>query len=155
MPTPPPLDPAAAAAAGIELGPDGQPLHELTEEQLMALAEHQVADAVVSYEMRQDRPDLSTEFADAATDTEKKLKEMFEGFFGYKQVGIDDNFFELGGDSLKGMVVLKKIKTEFDINISLKDFFGKQTIREIGGEVDEIKMLLQKTTSSSKKSIKI
>ena len=155
VPTPPPLDPAAAAAAGIELGPDGQPLHELTEEQLMALAEHQVADAVVSYEMRQDRPDLSTEFADAATDTEKKLKEMFEGFFGYKQVGIDDNFFELGGDSLKGMVVLKKIKTEFDINISLKDFFGKQTIREIGGEVDEIKMLLQKTTSSSKKSIKI
>jgi phthiocerol/phenolphthiocerol synthesis type-I polyketide synthase E len=121
----------------------------------MALAEHQVSDAVVSYEMRQDRPDLSTEFADAATDTEKKLKEMFEGFFGYKQVGIDDNFFELGGDSLKGMVVLKKIKTEFDINISLKDFFGKQTIREIGGEVDEIKMLLQKTTSSTKKSIKI
>jgi phthiocerol/phenolphthiocerol synthesis type-I polyketide synthase E len=154
-PLPPPIDPAAAAAAGIELGPDGQPLHDLTEEQLMALAEHQVADAVVSYEMRQDRPDLSTEFADAATDTEKKLKEMFEGFFGYKQVGIDDNFFELGGDSLKGMVVLKKIKTEFDINISLKDFFGKQTIREIGGEVDEIKMLLQKTTSSSKKSIKI
>ena len=152
---PPPMDPAVAAAAGIELGPDGYPLHELTEEQLMKLAENQVEESVVSYEMRQDRPDLSTEFADANTDTEKKLKEMFEGFFGYKQVGVDDNFFELGGDSLKGMVVLKKIKTEFDINISLKDFFGKQTIREIGAEVDEIKMLLQKTTSSSKKSIKI
>jgi phthiocerol/phenolphthiocerol synthesis type-I polyketide synthase E len=152
---PPPMDAAMAAALGIELGPDGYPTKELTEEQLMAIAEYQVSGDVVSYEMRQDRPDLSTEFVEASSDTEKKLKEMFEGFFGYKEVGIDDNFFELGGDSLKGMVVLKKIKTEFDINISLKDFFGKQTIREIAAEVDEIKMLLQKTTSSSKKSIKI
>ena len=104
---------------------------------------------------KQERPDLMTEYVAPSTGTEKKLANIFENFFAIENIGIDDNFFELGGDSLKGMVVLKRIKNEFDINIALKDFFGKQTIKEIAQEIDEIKMLLEKKTDEPKKTIKI
>jgi acyl carrier protein len=96
-----------------------------------------------------------SEYVPPNTGTEKKLANIFENFFAIENIGIEDNFFELGGDSLKGMVVLKRIKTEFDINIALKDFFGKQTIKEIAVEIDEIRSLLEKKSDAPKKTIKI
>jgi phthiocerol/phenolphthiocerol synthesis type-I polyketide synthase E len=105
--------------------------------------------------VKQERPDLMSEYVPPNTGTEKKLANIFENFFAIENIGIEDNFFELGGDSLKGMVVLKRIKTEFDINIALKDFFGKQTIKEIAVEIDEIRSLLEKKSDAPKKTIKI
>lgn len=85
-----------------------------------------------------ERPDLSTTYAAPETETEKKLVSMIESFFGIEQIGIDDSFFELGGDSLKAMVLLKRIKKEMNVNLSLKEFFTKQNIREVAGDIDDL-----------------
>jgi acyl transferase domain-containing protein/acyl carrier protein len=83
------------------------------------------------------RPDLSTAYVTPETAMEIKLKNMFETFFGIGNIGVEDNFFDLGGDSLKGMMLLKRIKKETGINLLLKDFFKYPSIRETAAKIDE------------------
>lgn len=98
-----------------------------------------------------ERPELNTAYAAPETELEKRLVDMFENFFGIKGIGIEDNFFELGGDSLKGMMLLKKIKNEFDVYIPLSAFFQGQTVKQISLVVDELK----RCSSQGKKTSKI
>jgi polyketide synthase PksJ len=85
-----------------------------------------------------ERPDLTTAYIAPGTETEAKLVMMIETFFGISNIGVEDNFFELGGDSLKAMVLLKRVKKEWNVNISLKDFFAKQNIREVATDIDNL-----------------
>lgn len=86
---------------------------------------------------KHERPNLSNQYRAPESETERKLIEMVENFFGLANIGIEDNFFELGGDSLKAMVLLKRIKETFMVNITLKDFFDNQTIKQIAMDIDE------------------
>lgn len=102
-----------------------------------------------------ERPDLSTHFVPPVTDTENRLVALMETFFGVANIGIEDNFFELGGDSLKAMVLLKRIKKEFNLDLSINEFFNTQTIKQTAFEIDELKSLLEKGSSVSKNTMKI
>jgi acyl transferase domain-containing protein len=103
--------------------------------------------------LKASRPELSAEYAAPATEMEKKLVNMWEQFFGMEPIGIHDNFFELGGDSLKSMVLLKRMKKDFDFEAGIKLFFLKPTISQIAAEMDDIKLLLQKKERTSKITI--
>jgi phthiocerol/phenolphthiocerol synthesis type-I polyketide synthase E len=83
---------------------------------------------------------VSSPYQEACSDLEKQLQQIFEEFFGTSGIGIDDNFFELGGDSLKGMVLLRKIGKQFDVDIPLKEIFTATTIREMARNL-EVKIL--------------
>ncbi|MDI5895995.1 type I polyketide synthase [Flavobacterium algoritolerans] len=84
-----------------------------------------------------ERPDLQTDYLSAQTDVEKKLKLIFEDFFEIIDIGVQDDFFELGGDSLRAMVFLKKINKEFNIEISISDFFSNKNIQGIANLIEE------------------
>lgn len=88
-----------------------------------------------------DRSKLSTAFAHPETPTQEKLVTLFEAFFGTISIGIDDDFFELGGDSLKGMILLKRIKAELKYNLSLKDFMTNLSIRKLAERYEELSWL--------------
>jgi amino acid adenylation domain-containing protein/non-ribosomal peptide synthase protein (TIGR01720 family) len=90
---------------------------------------------------KMERPELSLNFVEPTTDSENKLKTLFENFFGIKKIGVEDNFFEIGGDSLKGMLLINRIKKEFNVNLLLQVFFTKPTIREIAAEIDQLKLV--------------
>jgi acyl transferase domain-containing protein len=132
-----PFENAVVKTNGVLHTPVDQPLEEAVQETKI------------------ERPDLLSHYVAPVTDSEQRLKHVFENFFGIADIGVEDNYFELGGDSLKGMVLLRRIKNEFDINMTLKDFFGKPTIRKIAADIDEIKMLLQRTSTSSRNTIEI
>ncbi|MFC0512593.1 acyl carrier protein, partial [Mucilaginibacter angelicae] len=53
------------------------------------------------------------------------------------------------GDSLKAMVLIKRLKKEFNINIPLKDFFQKQNIKELAEYIDNINGLFIKNQRAS------
>lgn len=86
---------------------------------------------------KRERPLLSNPYLKPVTDSEKKIVEIIENYFGIAGVGIEDDFFELGGDSLKAMVLLSKIKEIFDVDVSLKEFFDNQSIKSIASKIDE------------------
>jgi phthiocerol/phenolphthiocerol synthesis type-I polyketide synthase E len=83
-----------------------------------------------------ERPDIKTLYAEAESETEKELAELWKSFFGYEKIGVNDDFFDLGGDSLKAITLLKRVHKSFDIEISVGDFFGKRSIKELAGEID-------------------
>ncbi|MFC0516344.1 SDR family NAD(P)-dependent oxidoreductase, partial [Mucilaginibacter angelicae] len=93
---------------------------------------------VPAMQERSSRGELEHAYVAAATATEAKLVLMVGSLLGISDIGIEDNFFEMGGDSLKAMVLIKRLKKEFNINIPLKDFFQKQNIKELAEYIDNI-----------------
>lgn len=86
---------------------------------------------------KKERPDLSSDYIEPASATEIKLANLFANYFGISKIGIEDDFFELGGDSLKAMVLLRRIAKEFNTDISLKDFLASRNIQGIASHIDE------------------
>ena len=66
---------------------------------------------------------------------ESESTTLFEDFFGIKGIGIQDNFFDLGGDSLRAMTLSNHIHKQFNIELSLKDFFENPTIQKLSREI--------------------
>ncbi len=62
---------------------------------------------------------------------EKKIAKIWEKELGIKPVGAMDGFFQLGGTSLAAAKVNGLLCEYFDIELSLRDFVGSQTIREL------------------------
>ncbi|OON70558.1 hypothetical protein B0919_00590 [Hymenobacter sp. CRA2] len=85
-----------------------------------------------------ERPHLLNSYVAPATATEHKLQGIFEDFFGIAGIGVEDLFFDLGGDSLKGMMLLKRIKQGFNVQLPLRDFLLNATIRFIAEKLDEL-----------------
>jgi acyl transferase domain-containing protein/acyl carrier protein len=105
-----------------------------------------------------ERPDINSLYAEAKSETEIKLMELWKSFFGYEMIGINDDFFDLGGDSLKAITLLKRIHRSFDIEISVADLFKKRNIKELAAEIDlarEVKELNTASENESRKSNQI
>ncbi|HEY0065824.1 MAG TPA: MupA/Atu3671 family FMN-dependent luciferase-like monooxygenase [Flavisolibacter sp.] len=73
------------------------------------------------------------------TVTERRVKALFRSFFGLETLSLSDNFFGLGGDSLKGLVLVKKIKEEFGVDLTLKQFFERPMLSQVAFDIDELK----------------
>jgi len=100
-----------------------------------------------------ERPDLSGHYIAPETDTEKRLATLIRRLLGVDKVGAEDSFFELGGDSLKGMLLLKRIRNEFNVDLTLTDFFDGRTVRKMGQAIDEMGNLSKKQNRTSKMTI--
>jgi len=60
---------------------------------------------------------------------ERKLVKIWTEILG-RTAGIDDNFFQLGGHSLKATSLTSKIHKEFNVRVSLSEFFKAPYIRQ-------------------------
>lgn len=74
--------------------------------------------------------------AEAETDMEKLLKEIWESVLGNGKVSVEADFFQLGGDSIKGIQIISRLK-EYDLQISLKEIFKYQSIRNLAAHVEK------------------
>lgn len=77
------------------------------------------------------RPELDSQFVEAATPAELKLSEIWQSLLGYSAIGVDDNFFELGGDSMLAIRLMSAIKDKFQRQLPLTTLLDKPTIKEI------------------------
>ncbi len=88
-----------------------------------------------------DRPELSIDYVEAQTPTQKTLAEIWRHYFGFEKIGINDDFFELGGDSLRAINFLSRLHKEFQVKIPLAAFFNHPTISELAvyieGSIEE------------------
>ncbi len=77
------------------------------------------------------RPDIKTPFAEPADEVQRGLAEVWSNFLSLERVGVDDNFFELGGDSLLGVQVNERMKSELGIDLQIDKLFLLGTVRNI------------------------
>jgi amino acid adenylation domain-containing protein len=75
------------------------------------------------------RPELSTPYEAPTDETERKLADIWQRFFGIEKIGIDDDLFDLGGDSLKAINILSILQKELKADIPITEFFDRPTIR--------------------------
>ncbi|MBN1481967.1 amino acid adenylation domain-containing protein [candidate division KSB1 bacterium] len=75
-----------------------------------------------------ERSDLASDYAEASTETEKVLVEVWQQVLGVEDIGIDDNFFELGGDSILSIQVIARA-FQRGLKLSPKQIFTTPTIR--------------------------
>jgi len=97
-----------------------------------------------------ERPDLSTKYVAPESASEIMLVGLVESLFGIKGLGIEDNFFEIGGDSLKAIVLIRKIKEEFEITLTVNEVLSSGTFRKLSTVLDDIVMVTQKVERETK-----
>jgi acyl carrier protein len=105
----------------------------------------------------EERTELTTEYCEPVTATEKKMVVLWQEFFGIRQIGTRDNFFELGGDSLKAMTLSKRVFREFNVNLPLEKYFINPAILFIAKEIDTVlgMQLVYQKSSDDRKAKKI
>ncbi|MFI9585747.1 amino acid adenylation domain-containing protein [Streptomyces sp. NPDC052236] len=83
-------------------------------------------------------PDWSGMTGDArpATATQTRLAELFGEILKLEAVGIHDNFFALGGHSMASMRLLGRIRSEFGVELSIRDVFDALTVAGIAAKLD-------------------
>ncbi|WP_162309046.1 non-ribosomal peptide synthetase [Brevibacillus antibioticus] len=80
---------------------------------------------------------FSTQFVDAADETEEVLIHIWKDILGIESIGVNDNFFHLGGHSLKAAVLISHLHRAFDVEIPLREIFYRQTVRELASHIRE------------------
>ncbi len=75
------------------------------------------------------------------TVTERALvAKIFEPLLKIRNIGIHDSFFELGGNSLQATQLISRVRSRFDVEISLAEFFRSPTVAHLGILVDRSRM---------------
>jgi acyl carrier protein len=72
----------------------------------------------------------TAEYVAPRNDTEQQLAALFSELLNVERVGIHDNFFNLGGHSLLATQAVTRIRSTFNVELSLQDFFEAPTIAE-------------------------
>jgi amino acid adenylation domain-containing protein len=75
-----------------------------------------------------ERQEAGREYVAPRNDTERILTELWAEVLGVERVGIHDNFFDLGGHSLLATQALSRIRSTFQVELPLRDFFGEPTV---------------------------
>ena len=71
------------------------------------------------------------ELVGPGTQVEELLVGIWQQVLGVERVGIYDSFFELGGHSLLATQLLSRIRTIFQVKLSLQTLFQRSTIAEL------------------------
>ena len=69
---------------------------------------------------------------------EKELASIWTELLKIEKIGVDDNFFELGGHSLVATMLISRIYQTFGLWLSLSTIYDKQTLEEIGAEIERM-----------------
>ena len=71
-----------------------------------------------------------------ATDTEKRVADLWDEVLGCGKVGLHHNFFKLGGHSLAGLKLFTKIHQEFGRDLPLATLFQAPTVEALSARID-------------------
>ncbi|WP_442940787.1 non-ribosomal peptide synthase/polyketide synthase [Nostoc sp.] len=87
-------------------------------------------------------PDLDHELKDKyvapRTPSEDMLAQIWATVLKVEQVGIYDNFFELGGHSLLATQLVSRIRSNFQVELPLRELFATATVAELAQSIQEL-----------------
>jgi len=79
-----------------------------------------------------------TAYVAPRTDAERVMAEIWEAVLGKERVGVHDDFFALGGHSLMVMRLIGRVRSAFDVELSIRALFAAPTLEGISAEVERL-----------------
>ncbi len=89
--------------------------------------EELAAEAVDAREVHS-RPVLGSAYVAPRNELEEKIAKIWQEILGIDRVGVHDNFFDLGGNSLVGLKVISRIKSEVNADVTGVSLFEGPTV---------------------------
>src|ERR1700685_3612585 len=80
----------------------------------------------------------SAPFVPPATDTEGRLKEIWEAVLDVDGLGVDDDFFELGGESLGAVPLFSELERALGQMPPLSTLIDYPTIRRLAVRLEQL-----------------
>ncbi len=80
---------------------------------------------------------MSSEYQAPTSPTEKALSTIWSELLEVEQVGGYDNFFELGGHSLLIVRIVSAIRSDLQVEVSIKDLFDHSTVAGLAKYIDD------------------
>jgi acyl carrier protein len=81
------------------------------------------------------RPVLKTGYVAPLNEIEAAIAEIWQGFLGIQQIGVQDNFFDLGGHSLIAIQIMSRLREAFHVDLPLRSIFETPTIAQLAAVV--------------------
>ncbi|MGA9769791.1 MAG: amino acid adenylation domain-containing protein, partial [Blastocatellia bacterium] len=88
----------------------------------------------------------SATFVAPQSPMEETLAGIWRELLGIERVGAEDDFFVLGGHSLLATQLISRVRTIFDLELSLQDFFMAPSIKKMAEVIEEA--VFARTSSS-------
>ncbi len=85
---------------------------------------------------RHPRPKLRSQFVAPSTEIERSLSAIWGALLGIEEIGVHDNFLELGGHSLLAIQLVSRVRTEFGVELAVREIFETPTIAELANSIE-------------------
>jgi len=84
-----------------------------------------------------DRPALVTAYVPPTDHVQNVIIAVWQELLGVSPIGIHDNFFDLGGNSLVGLKVISRLKTELGCDIPVVRLFESPTVSDFAQRLQQ------------------
>jgi amino acid adenylation domain-containing protein len=71
-----------------------------------------------------------------ATDTERRVLEVWQGVLGHSAIGLDQDFFEVGGHSLLAIQLLARLRKTFGSQLGLRALLERRTVSGLASLIE-------------------
>ncbi len=85
------------------------------------------------------------EYKPPTNKTEEELEKLWKQVLGLGRIGVETPFLSIGGNSLKAIRLISRINSFFDVEVRIKTFFERATIKKMA---EFIQSQIQQTESS-------
>jgi amino acid adenylation domain-containing protein len=76
--------------------------------------------------------------AEPTTETEASLAGLVATVLGLERIRMEDNFFELGGHSLTATQLMSRVRSDFKVELTLRDVFAVPQLRGLAARIDAL-----------------
>jgi len=73
-----------------------------------------------------------------ATQFEREVADTWKSILKVGELGVTDDFFEVGGHSLAAMRVVGTLRSKYNIEITLANFFQEPTIQALAAQIEQL-----------------
>jgi phthiocerol/phenolphthiocerol synthesis type-I polyketide synthase E len=84
------------------------------------------------------REQASEEFVAPRSSLEESVAAVWQQRLGIERISVNENFYQLGGDSLLATQIVAELREMFSVDVTLKQFFDKQTISGVAECIEEL-----------------
>ncbi|MDA9762164.1 amino acid adenylation domain-containing protein [Desulfobacterales bacterium] len=77
-----------------------------------------------------------SEYTAPSTEVEKSLASIWEDIFRITKIGANDNFFDLGGQSIMILELHRRLRLEFETDLTVASLFQYPTISSLAGQLE-------------------